>query len=248
MFDRGRSILSAMRQPDARAHLLRSIRSYHAQPEAQCPCCGFVGRFESFGLRLRMGANCPRCQSKERHRLFSLALRDGFLNFANCEVLHFAPEMVVEDIVRTNGASCVVTADITPERAELCLDIESMDLPDESFDRIICSHVLEHVDDEKALAEMRRVLRSGGYAIIMIPMVEGWAETYEDKQVESASDRELYFGQDDHVRFYGSDFRGRVEQADLWLSEFTADGKSSPRFGLQRGEKVFKAEKNPVFG
>lgn len=244
VFDRGRRIAGALMEPRMRAHVLRSIESFAAQPVAECPCCGRSAKFESFGLRLRMGANCPHCQSKERHRLFSLALREGFIGFDGCDVLHFAPEAIVERIVSQAGARHLVTADITPDRADRCLNIEQLDLPDGSFDRVICSHVLEHVDDTKALAEIKRVLRPGGYAVIMIPLVEGWDRTFEDPAITSEAERELFFGQDDHVRFYGADFRARVAASGLQLSEFTAGGREAPRFGLQRGEKVFKAYKH----
>lgn len=188
-----------------------------------------------------MGALCPECQSLERHRLFALALRDGFIDFTGSEVLHFAPESIVTKIVQEQRPAKYVTADLA-KVAELQLDIESLDLPTASFDRIICSHVLEHVDDSKALAELRRVIRSDGYVVLMTPLIEGWANTFEDSSIVSTADREAYFGQHDHVRFYGVDFRERVRKAGFELLEYTAEARAAPRFGLQRGEKVFRAK------
>jgi len=80
----------------------------------------------------------------------------------------------------------------------------------------------------------------------MIPLIEGWDETYEDSSIQTDIDRETYFGQNDHVRFYGADFRKRVLASGLQLDEYTADGKRSPKFALMRGEKVFKATKLTV--
>lgn len=243
MLSRGWKIVRALRTREMRAHLLRAINSYEAQAPATCPCCGYRGKFESFGLTARPGANCPRCESKERHRLLALSIEQGFLDFAGKSVLHFAPEEIVGRLVREAGASEVNTADLTPGRADRVLNIEAIELHAASVDRVICSHVLEHVDDGKALAELYRILRPGGYAVIMIPIVEGWEVTFEDASLDGESERQLYFGQWDHVRFYGSDFRRRVEAAGFALSEFTADGRASPQFGLSRGEKVFKAVK-----
>lgn len=230
-----------------REHIVRSIESERRIPPAQCSCCGYRGKFSSFGLQLRMRANCPSCESKERHRLFALAMNDQFLDFRDRDVLHFAPEPIVYEMVKKSGARRVVTADITPDRADLVLNIENLAIEDNQFDRIVCSHVLEHVDDRAALDELYRVLTPGGYAVIMIPIIEGWSETFEDPSVREDADREAYFGQNDHVRFYGADFRERVLGAGFELHEYTADGRRSPQFALMRGEKVFRATK-PVTG
>jgi len=243
MFSRGLAILEALTSRTMREHVARTIEGYKALPVTECPCCGHIGKFDSFGLSARMGANCPRCESKERHRLFALAIQRGFLSFKGTSVLHFAPEPVVRGLVEKDGAAVITTADITPGRADITLDIENIALAPETFDRVICSHVLEHVDDAKALLELKRILKPGGYAVIMIPIVEGWPDSYEDRAITSEAERELHFGQDDHIRFYGADFRDRVRASGLDLSEFTASGPDSPKYGLQRGEKVFKAER-----
>lgn len=236
-------ILRALRSRVLREHVFRTIESYQTQLVSECPCCGFKGKFESFGTPVRMAASCPKCESKERHRLFGLALRDRFIDFAGKSVLHFAPEPIIKQMAASDGAEKITGADITPGRADVVLNIERLEMPDASVERIICSHVLEHVDDAKALAEIRRVLVPGGYAVIMIPIVEGWGATYEDPSVVTEADRDRLFGQYDHVRFYGADFRDRVRQAGLSLTEYTAEGPLAPQFGLMRGEKVFKAQR-----
>jgi SAM-dependent methyltransferase len=238
---RGLKLLSALRNRKEREHAWRAIESYRNLAETECPCCGFRGRFDSFGVKVaRMGANCPKCESKERHRLLALAIADRFAEFAEMDVLHFAPEQVVTELVVAERPASYVTADIEAP-ADRKLDIEQMDLANESFDRIICSHVLEHVDDQKALRELRRVTRPGGYVLLMTPVVEGWSETFEDSSFVTTVDREAFFGQHDHVRFYGADLRGRVRAAGFELAEYTADPRRTPRYGLQRGEKIFKA-------
>jgi predicted SAM-dependent methyltransferase len=112
-------------------------------------------------------------------------------------------------------------------------------LPDASVDIIIANHVLEHVDDGRALAEIFRVLRSCGELVCMVPLVEGWCETYENPAITSPTDRERHFGRYDHVRYYGSDFRQRVRAAGFALREITATPDDVIDHRLTRGEKVF---------
>ena len=136
------------------------------------------------------------------------------------------------------------TADLF-EPADLTLNLEAIDLPDESIDLIIANHVLEHVDDGKASIELSRILSSNGILMCMVPIVEGWATTYENSNIITDKDRLLYFGQDDHLRFYGRDFRDRISKGGFNLrDEITAEGEDVIRYGLLRGEKVFVFEKN----
>lgn len=228
---------------DTRTHVRRAILAHNARPSVECPCCGFSGRFESFGAHVRINANCPRCESKERHRLFALAINDGFVSFTDKDVVHFAPEPIVMDLVSAQRPASRITADIEDGRADRVLNIEALDLADASLDRIIIFHVLEHVNDAKALAEMYRVLRPGGQAVIMVPIIEGWAASYENPSITTEQQRHEHFGQWDHIRYYGADLRDRIAACGFSLSEYTADGLASVRYGLLRGEKVFLATK-----
>lgn len=205
-----------------------------------CNICGYEGPFGPAGKGTRRDAKCPRCHSVERYRLFKLWLDTAPQFLTGKDVLHFAPEKSVSALVRPL-AGRYRAADITPGRADMVLDIEAMDIEDASLDAVICSHVLEHVDDAKALSEIFRVLRPGGTAIIMVPMIEGWAHSYENPQVQTPEARTLHFGQFDHVRYYGADLRQRIRDAGFRLSEFTAEPAQVLRHGLIRGEKVFIA-------
>jgi SAM-dependent methyltransferase len=100
-------------------------------------------------------------------------------------------------------------------------------------------HVLEHVDDRAAVAELHRVVRPGGLLIAMFPIVEGWDDTYEDSSKATASERLLYFGQHDHARYFGRDARVRLAAPGFVVEEFTATEPNVSRYGLTRGEKVF---------
>ena len=207
-----------------------------------CNVCGYRGRFQSGGKPRRIDARCPKCGSAERYRLLALWL-DQHGNFLrDAYVLHFAPEAGLGAMLKKRVGR-YESADIAPGRADRVLNIEAIAMPAASYDCIVCSHVLEHVDDAKALLEIYRVLKPGGVALIMLPVIEGWARTYENPQVVSPEDRKRHYGQADHVRYYGADVRGRIMAAGFALEEFTAEGPDVLTYALQRGEKVFIATK-----
>ncbi len=208
-----------------------------------CTSCGYIGYFLYFGIPravLRPDAQCPRCFSVERHRLLLLYLNNkGGLESIHEPVLHFAPERFLEKKFRSHFKN-YKTADLYYKDVDLNLNIENLDLVSSSYETIICSHVLEHVDDQKALLELRRVLKKGGKLFVMVPVVEGWDKTYENTQITDSKLRILHFGQSDHVRYYGRDLRDRIRAAGFEkIEEFTAEGEDVVKYGLMRGEKVF---------
>ena len=206
-----------------------------------CPICGYYGMFTAFGHPPRFDARCSKCNSLERHRLLHLfATRHSFFE-PDQTVLHFAPEPPLTMFICDRVAR-YETADLSARRKVTHrVNIEATGLPDAEYDRIICSHVLEHVDDAKALAEMRRMLKPGGKLAIMTPVVEGWARTYENPNVDGPVDRNLHFGQSDHVRFYGRDVRDRIRAAGFDLGEYAAIEPDVLTYGLMRGEVLFVA-------
>jgi SAM-dependent methyltransferase len=208
-----------------------------------CNICGYSGLFQPSGHReIRIDALCPSCLSVSRQRSLKLYIDATGIVSGDDTVLHFAPERCVTRFLRPL-AKRYVTADYLADGVDLRLDIEAMDLDDASFTRIVCSHVLEHVDDRRALAEMLRVLAPDGVALLMVPIVEGWETTYENPEVVTEIERELHFNQSDHIRFYGRDFRERVREAGFELTEFSASPLDCVRFSLTRGETVFVARK-----
>jgi len=208
-----------------------------------CPICGYYGRFTAFGKPARIDARCPKCNSLERHRLLYLfAERFDFFRPKH-KVLHFAPENQLARYLR-DMCGVYETADLS-ERRKMThhINIEDTGLPGGVYDRIICSHVLEHVDDAAALIEMHRLLKPGGAVVLMTPIVEGWRHTYEDPAITSREDRNLHFGQGDHVRMYGRDLRDRIRAAGYELSEYSAVEPDVRTYGLMRGETVFIGQK-----
>ncbi|MCB0794660.1 MAG: methyltransferase domain-containing protein [Flavobacteriales bacterium] len=187
----------------------------------QCPICG--GRFLTFlpaGVVPRANAICPGCGSMERTRAYWLYLnsidRSGPQRI---RLLHVAPEKALFHRFRNDARIDYVPVDkfepgYTYPQGTRDMDITALDLPDDAFDRIICSHVLEHVlDDRKAMAELFRVLKPGGWGIIQVPLDLARQVTYEDPSIVDPREREAAFGQFDHVRIYGRDYEERLKEA-----------------------------------
>jgi SAM-dependent methyltransferase len=169
----------------------------------------------------------------------ALVLRDMPLSGT---LLHFAPENCVAALLKTQTIQ-YVSADLNAPNVDLNLNIEKINLPDEQYDTIICSHVLEHVNDTAALLELHRILKPDGVLIAMVPAVEGCHATYEDETITSPDEREIHFGQYDHVRVYGADFIQRLTNAGFDVQAHTAFGKEAVRYGLLMGDKVFICRK-----
>lgn len=182
-----------------------------------CPCCeSRFRKFLSFGVNSRSNAVCPRCNSKGRHRLLWLYLKNKTnLSRENLVVLHFAPEYWFSQVLLSLPNLYYVTAGYQQyPRVMIRLDVTCIPLRNETFDVILCNHVLEHVpDDRQALQEMFRVLRPGGWAIIQVPVERNEAKTFEDANIILPADRERWFKQKDHVRLYGRDYLDRLKGA-----------------------------------
>jgi hypothetical protein len=233
----------AWRLTKGRARYLRkAIKGTLGQHPRECPLCGWQGLFLNFGTPPRFDVVCPRCGSHPRQRLLVLVQQRESVIPPNSEILHFAPERSLTPMIGAARPKRYVTADLK-DGLDLKLNIEKIALPDRSFDVILCSHVLEHVDDRAALSELHRILRPSGRLILMVPIIEGSDKTYEDPAITSWHDRKLHFGGGTHVRSYGRDFRDRVKSAHFQLHEYCADDYSPIRFGLVRGERVFVATK-----
>ncbi|MEO0819025.1 MAG: class I SAM-dependent methyltransferase [Pseudomonadota bacterium] len=211
----------------------------------ECPCCGYVGPFRPGGGGDVVGydVTCENCLSMERHRFLKIYFDRAKPVAEGARTLHFAAEPSVTRFLEPLSSGRYVRADIDPTLGDMVVNIEAMQFEDDSFDCIVCGHVLEHVDDTKALAEIFRVLAPGGTAFLMIPIVEGWEHTYENPEVTTEFDRLKHFGQRDHVRRFGRDFRDRVRAAGFTLDEVTTEPADCVRYSLLPGERIFLASK-----
>ena len=182
------------------------------------------GRFATDGTVTRLDARCPWCDAFERHRLLWLYLQrcTDLFDGASRKMLHVAPEPCFQPSLRQALGDGYLTADLSDPGAMVKMDVTDIQYPDDSFDVVLCSHVLEHVpDDRRAMRELRRVLKPSGWAILLVPITAD--ETFEDLGVVDPMERYRLFGQDDHVRRYGPDYRDRLSDAGFSVEEVATD-------------------------
>jgi SAM-dependent methyltransferase len=182
----------------------------------ECPCCGELATsFLPHGVKRRENARCPNCGSVERHRLQWLYLRDKTDLFTEPhEVLHFAPESGLQRHLKSLPTIKYHGADLKSVRAEEHFDICAIPYPADSFDVILCSHVLEHVpDDRRAMSELFRVMKPGSWGLIEVPFDGKLDETQEDPSVTTDEDRIRLYGNKGHLRRYGRDYPDRLRAA-----------------------------------
>lgn len=211
-----------------------------------CPCC--QGQFRDFIHRSNQDNRCPGCNSLRRHRLMALHLESSLKNQeADTAVLHIAPEVALQRVFNRLPQITYVSADL--ERPAMRkMDITDIPDPDNSYDVIICSHVLEHIpDDRKAMSELWRVLKPTGWAILLVPLGKGRIQTYEDPNVVTPEQRLQAYGQHDHVRIYGTDYFDRLREAGFEVTtEYpTADMEPAEikRYGLFADDRLFVCKK-----
>ncbi|GGG52934.1 SAM-dependent methyltransferase [Croceivirga lutea] len=186
----------------------------------------------------------PSTLSLERHRLLWLFLKNK-TNFFTQElkVLHFAPEQAFYNRFKKMKNLDYVTTDLNSPLADVKADICNLPFTDNSFDVILCNHVLEHIpDDKKAMQELYRVLKLGGWGIFQIPQDISRASTFEDNSITDKKERARIFGQYDHVRVYGRDYFKRLENvgfqvfAEDYTKEFTPEEQE--KYRLAKGEII----------
>ncbi len=205
-----------------------------------CPICGSALR-TFLPLNRPYHRYCPVCRSLQRHRLVWLLLERRSLLKGVGRVLHIAPEAALSAKLQAAARDLYLSVDLAMPSAMARMDITQLALPSQSFDLLYCSHVLEHVpDDRAAMREFRRVLRRGGVAIILVPI--SGSTTFEDASITDPLERERLFGQFDHVRSYGLDIEERLQEAGFEVERVTtsdlANKEEMERFGLEE-EPIF---------
>ncbi len=200
-------------------------------------------RFLPYGYaKVRENVLAPGTLSLERHRLFWLYLKNETTFFsAPLRVLHFAPEQAFVQKFKKQKNLTYTTTDLNSPIADVKADICDLPFKNNSFDFIICNHVLEHIpDDTKAMQELYRVLAPSGTAIVQVPYDVKRAITFEDNTITDQSERTRIFGQYDHLRVYGMDYFKKLSSIGFEVNalDYTSCMSSDDieRYRLCKGE------------
>jgi SAM-dependent methyltransferase len=186
----------------------------------------------------------PSTLSLERHRLLWLYLKNETDFFtAPKKVLHFAPEQAFYKLFRNQKNLDYTTTDLFSPLADVKADICNLPFLDNTYDIILCNHVLEHIpDDTKAMQELYRVLKPGGMGIFQIPQDLRREKTFEDNSITDPKERAAIFGQYDHVRVYGRDYFDKLRHIGFTVVEEDYTKKIAPelveKYCLAKGEII----------
>ena len=196
-------------------------------------------KFLPYGYgKQRENALSPGTLSLERHRQMWLYLQNETDFFTkNYKVLHIAPEQEFLRKFKKMKNLEYTSADLFSPIVDVKADILDLPFEDESFDVIFCNHVLEHIiDDKKAMSELYRVMKKGGWGILQVPMKNSLEKTYEDCTITDPKERQKHFGQYDHVRWYGMDYFERLKSVgfsvDINFYSQKFSKQEQKRFGL----------------
>ncbi|MTG96944.1 methyltransferase domain-containing protein [Myroides sp. BIT-d1] len=186
----------------------------------------------------------PSTLSLERHRLLWLYLKSETDFFtASKTVLHFAPEQAFYKRFKKQANLSYTTTDLESPLADVKADICNLPFEDDSFDVILCNHVLEHIpDDTKAMQELYRILKPGGMGIFQIPQDLSREVTFQDDSITDPKERTRIFGQYDHVRVYGRDYFDKLRAIGFQVEEVYYTDKLTAeqidRYCLAAGEII----------
>jgi len=236
----------------------------HKGHKYECPFCHYQSRdLSDIGLKAtvleekkvvgasRRPGGCYNCGSIDRERLIFTYLQKVYkLSDRNkdLKILHFAPGKFVSKAIRKLNFTDYIWADLHApgyEYSEYVINMDVLDIPyeDNHFDLIICNHVLEHVSTSlDAKKELYRVLKKGGTAILQVPISKISKETIEDLSITDPKEREAAFGQFDHVRIYGQDYKERLQKAGFKVERINIS-RQYEKYGLNPEEDMFIGSK-----
>ena len=186
----------------------------------------------------------PSTLSLERHRLLWLYLKNE-TDFFNkpIKLLHFAPEQAFYQRFKKLDHITYTTTDLNSPLADVKADICHLPFDEDTFDVILCNHVLEHIpDDTKAMQELYRVMKPGGWGIFQIPQDLKREQTFEDNTITDRKERARIFGQYDHVRIYGRDYFDKLRSVGFKVEEVdytnTLPKEDVEKYRLAKGEII----------
>lgn len=200
-------------------------------------------KFLPYGYgKQRENALSPGTLSLERHRQMWLYLqRETDFFTADHKILHLAPEQEFLRKFKKMKNLDYISADLYSPIVDVKADILDLPFENESFDIVFCNHVLEHIeDDKKAMSELYRVMKKGGWGIFQVPMKHTLEKTFEDFSITDPKERQIHFGQYDHVRWYGMDYFDRLKNVgfevdiNFYSQKFSAEDRK--KYGLMENE------------
>ncbi len=213
------------------------------------------GRFEASPFTTGLGAvgsntacfYCPSCHSHDRERHLALYLQavDLFSKFGGTRVLHIAPETQLARLIDEQKPAEYIRGDLHPATPDIVqLNVEALPYPENHFDWAICNHVLEHVGNYRlALRELFRVLKPGGRLLCQTPYAEKLPTVFEAEALVGEQERFLYFGQEDHVRLFGTDIDRLIRdagfQGTLQTHATLLGDKNADEYGVNEREPLF---------
>ncbi len=231
----------------------------HSGDKFNCPFCGYNAKDLSpigtnikvlnekhvIGAGLRNGG-CYKCGSSDRERLIYVYLKNvlNIFETKNIKILHLAPEKNLSKIFSKVGFEKYICGDLFTEGYKYPDYVQNMNVlnipyEDNYFDLIICNHLLEHVpNDIDAMKELVRVLKPNAKAILQVPISKNSKTTFEDFSVTNPKEREIVFGQFDHVRIYGQDYVDRLNSVGLNVERINIS-KKYEKHGLCIEEDIF---------
>lgn len=235
----------------------------HRGTRYTCPFCGYrsdilgpFGHYSEVSRRLhivgggRRNVSCLKCESHDRERLIFVYLKyvAKIFDRDNLSLLHVAPEPRLSRKILKHKHIRYVCGDLfTPGYKYPSyvrnMNILHLNIPDNSFDVILCNHVLEHIpDDHKAISELFRVLKPGGFALLQVPISYHISVTMEDFSITDPHERLLVFGQSDHCRLYGPDYVDRLCACGFRVQPVSISA-DYPQYALNPEEKLFVCTK-----
>ena len=201
-------------------------------------------------LKPRENAIAPDSLSLERHRLMWLFLKNKTNFFTdNLKFLHIAPEYCFIKIFKGMKNLDYLTADLISPWADVKMDVHDIPFEENTFDVVICNHVLEHVDDaDKVMKEFYRVMKPGGWGIFQVPIDYNNSVTIEDRSVTDPRERERLYWQSDHLRLFGRDYGDKLTAAGFKVTKSNfineIDPKLVERYALDKNEIVYYCQKD----
>ncbi len=233
----------------------RKEKQFKGDKVVCCICNATYREFGVFGKQNRQNAQCHNCGSLERHRLIWKYIQDKNLLEQTIRLLHFAPAKAFYEsfsaLENLEYHPCDLYPDLYKYGGKVKIhqvDITEIPFEDNHFDFILCNHVLEHIEnDHLAMSELYRVMKPGGAGIFQVPLDYNREHTFEDFSITSKKGRLKAFGQKDHVRWYGQDYKERLAKMGFqvteedFVSSFSAEEQF--KFGLDSKEKVYWCNK-----